>query len=294
MLVRSLDLVNFRNYAVARFDFVAGTTAIVGDNGQGKTNVAEALAYLATLDSFRAAPPDAMIRVGCESAIIRAEIVHDDGRELLIEAEINRYGRNRVLVNRQRLSRSRELLGVLRVTVFSPDDLAIVKGGPGERRRLMDDALVALAVKHDALRLEMDRILKQRNSLLKQLGGRLSADAEITLDVWDTKFAAAGDQLGRARATLIARLMPTVVEAYEQLAGVATPIELVYEPGWRRLACLPRWRPLARMTSGASPRRSDPIAMIWSSPSTDCRHELMPPRASSAALHLRFALGLIA
>ena len=143
MLVRTLNLVNFRNYAAAHFEFVPGITAVLGDNGQGKTNVAEALAYLATLDSFRGAPPDALIRSSCETAIIRAEIVHDDGRELLVEAEINRHGRNRVLVNRQRLTRSRELLGVLRVTVFSPDDLAMIKEGPSERRRFMDDALVA-------------------------------------------------------------------------------------------------------------------------------------------------------
>jgi DNA replication and repair protein RecF len=262
VLVRSLELVNFRNYAQARLEFVTGTTAIVGNNGQGKTNMAEALAYLATLDSFRGSPPDAMIRVGHDCAVIRAEVVHDDGRELLIEAELNRHGRNRILVNRQRLVRSRELLGVLRVTVFSPDDLAIVKDGPGDRRRFMDDALVALAVKYDALRLEIDRIVKQRNSLLKQLGGRLASDAEITLDVWDDKLAAAGDQLGRARATLIARLSPMVLEAYEQLAGQATSIELIYEPEWRRGGLLPalataRSDDVRRQSTTVGPHRDD-------------------------------------
>ena len=234
MLVRSLQLVDFRNYTQADLQFESGTTAVVGDNGQGKTNLAEALAYLATLDSFRGAPTDALIRIGAETAIVRAEVRHDDGRELLIEAEINRNGRNRVLVNRQRLAKSRELLGVIRVSVFAPDDLALVKGGPGERRRWMDDALVALAVKNDALRLEIDRILKQRNSLLKQSGGRINDELAITLDVWDAKLAQHGEQLGHARATLVARLMPMVVEAYEQLAGVATPVEMIYEPAWRR------------------------------------------------------------
>lgn len=262
MLVRSLELVDFRNYVAAQLDFVPGTTAVVGDNGQGKTNLAEALAYLATLESFRGTPVDALIRSGADTAIIRAEVLHDDGRELLIEAEINRNGRNRVLVNRQRLGRSRELLGVLRVSVFSPDDLALVKEGPAARRRLMDDTLVALAVKHDALRLELDRILKQRNSLLKQCAGRLTDDVALTLDVWDQKLAIHGEQLGHARATLVARLSPMVLDAYEQLAGAATPIELMYEPAWRRTGLLnallaARRDDIRRLSSSVGPHRDD-------------------------------------
>jgi DNA replication and repair protein RecF len=203
-----------------------------------------------------------MIRTGAETAVVRAEVRHDDGRDLLIEAEINRNGRNRILVNRQRLARSRELLGVLRVSVFAPDDLALVKGGPGERRRWMDDSLVSLAVKHDALRLEIDRILKQRNSLLKQAGGRMGDDVAMTLDVWDAKLAQSGEQLGHARATLVARLTPMITAAYEQLAGEATPLELIYEPAWRRtglLAALAAARPddLRRQSSTVGPQRDD-------------------------------------
>ena len=262
MLVRSLQLVDFRNYTNASIVLGPGTTAVLGDNGQGKTNLAESLGYLATLDSFRGAPVDAMIRAGAETAVVRAEVRHDDGRDLLIEAEINRNGRNRILVNRQRLARSRELLGVLRVSVFAPDDLALVKGGPGERRRWMDDSLVSLAVKHDALRLEIDRILKQRNSLLKQAGGRLNEDVSMTLDVWDAKLAQSGEQLGHARATLVARLTPMVTDAYEQLAGQPTPIELVYEPAWRRTGLLQalaasRMDDVRRQSSMVGPQRDD-------------------------------------
>jgi DNA replication and repair protein RecF len=262
VLVRSLQLVDFRNYVAIQLDFVSGTTAIVGDNGQGKTNLVESLAYLATLDSFRGAPVDALIRHGVDTAIIRAEIVHDDGRELLIEAEINRNGRNRVMINRQRLGRTRELLGVIRVSVFSPDDLALIKHGPGERRRLMDDTLVALAVKHDSLRLDIDRIIRQRNSLLKQCGGRLNDESAFTLDVWDSKLAQCGEQLGHARATLVARLSPLVTEAYEQLAATPTPIELVYEPAWRRSGLLSalgaaRTDDLRRQSSTVGPHRDD-------------------------------------
>ena len=132
MIVTRLELVDFRNYERATFDAAArARRRSIGRNGQGKTNFAEALAYLATLDSFRGAPPEAMIRVGADTAIIRATVLHDDGREMLVEAEINRAGRNRVLVNRQKLPRVRDLLGVVRVSVFSPDDLVAGQGRPG-------------------------------------------------------------------------------------------------------------------------------------------------------------------
>ena len=234
MIVTRLELVDFRNYVAASFEFDHGITAVVGLNGQGKTNLAEALAYLATLDSFRGAPTEALIRVGADTAIVRATVLHPDGREVLVELELSRHGRNRVQVNKQRLARTRELLGVMRVTVFSPDDLALVKGAPSERRRFLDDTLVALALKYDALRLELDRILKQRNTLLKQANGRLDADSELTLDVWDAKFAELGDKFGVARATLVARLTPMVAEAYEQLADRPSAVELRYEPPWRQ------------------------------------------------------------
>jgi DNA replication and repair protein RecF len=159
--------------------------------------------------------------------------VHDDGREVLVELELSRNGRNRVLINRQKLGRARDLLGVMRVTVFSPEDLSVVKEGPGGRRRFLDDVLVTLALKYDALRLELDRIVKQRNMLLKQVGGRLTGDAALTLDVWDSKLAEVGDQFGHARAVLVARLSPLVGEAYEQLADRTISIELRYEPSWR-------------------------------------------------------------
>ncbi|MFN3258002.1 MAG: DNA replication/repair protein RecF [Ilumatobacter sp.] len=240
MIVSRLELLDYRNYRSGTFELTAGTTAIIGDNGHGKTNLAEALAYLATLSSFRGAPTDALIRVGADQAVIRATVRHDDGRESLVEAELSSVGRHRVQVNKQRLKRGRDLLGTIRVTVFSPDDLIIVKGGPGERRRFLDDTLVALATKYDAIRLEIDRIVKQRNTLLKQAqkaghrADHLPDDISITLDVWDAKFVEIADQFGYARATLVARLAPMVQEAYEQLASETSPIELRYEPQWRQ------------------------------------------------------------
>lgn len=233
MIIEHLELVDYRNYVSGSFDLHAGTTVVIGDNGQGKTNLAEALAFLATLTSFRSAPADALVRAGADTAVIRATVRQDDGRDTLVEIELATAGRNRVQVNRQKLGRVRDLLGSVRVTVFSPDDLVLVKGGPADRRRFLDDTLVALATKYDGIRLEIDRIVRQRNTLLKQAGGRLSEEIDVTLDVWDARFAAIADQFGHARATLVARLEPMVHEAYEQLAGTPTPLELRYEPAWR-------------------------------------------------------------
>ena len=234
MLVEQLELVDFRNYQHATFDLTAGITCVIGQNGQGKTNLAEALGYLSGLSSFRQVPADALVRVGADQAIIRAHIIDDDGRTSLIEVEITRTGRGRVQVNRQRLQRTRDLLGTVRTSVFSPDDLTLVKGGPGERRRFLDDALVALATKNDALRLEVDRVLKQRNTLLRQASGRLDADASITLDVWDARLVEVGERLGHGRRVLVERLQPFVAEAYVQLAGEEHEVSLSYDPPWRQ------------------------------------------------------------
>lgn len=262
MIVERLELIEFRNYGHARFELTSGTTVIVGDNGQGKTNVAEALAYLATLESFRSAPPEALVRTGATTAIVRAEVRDDDARAALVEIELVPGGRNRVQVNRQRLTRTRDLLGVVRVTVFSPDDLTLVKGGPAERRRFLDDTLVALALKYDAARLELDRIVRQRNTLLRQAGGRLDESAATTLDVWDARLAVTGERFGHARATLVERLTPEVRRAYDHLAGRATPLDLVYDPPWRRCglaAALVEARDLdvRRGVSTVGPHRDD-------------------------------------
>jgi DNA replication and repair protein RecF len=232
VIIERLELVDFRNYREAVFTPATGTTLVMGDNGQGKTNLVEAIAYLATLTSFRGAPPEALVRAGAPRAVLRAE-VRDDDRSSLVEAELATVGRNRVQVNRQRLARARDLLGVVRVTVFAPDDLALVKGGPAGRRRYLDDTLVALAVKHDASRLELDRIVRQRNVLLRQTRGHLDEDAARTLDVWDARLIEVGERLGHARSALVARLEPLVVEADAQLAGATTGVGLMYAPAWR-------------------------------------------------------------
>lgn len=231
MHLRRLWLTDFRGYREADVTLDSGLTAVVGPNGQGKTNLLESIAYLATLSSFRGAPNEALVRVGADRAIVRAE-AEREGRELLLEAEIVANGRNRTQLNRQPLRRARDLLGALRVTVFSPDDLALIKGSPGERRTFLDDTLVALHQRYDQARSDLDRILRQRGALLKQAKGRLSAEIELTLDVFDTKFTVAGEALAAARRELVDELDPVVAEAYAQVARTPAPVRLIYQPAW--------------------------------------------------------------
>jgi DNA replication and repair protein RecF len=230
--LRSLWLTDFRNYASAELEFAPGLTAVVGSNGEGKSNLLEAVGYLATLGSFRGAPNEALVRKGASVAVVRAEGVRDD-RDVLIEAEIAPSGRGRVQVNRQRLVRARDLLGALRVSVFSPDDLTLVKGGPSERRRYVDDALVSLQPRNDALRTELERVLRQRNALLRQSGGRLTTDIETTLDVWDTKLIDVGESFADQRVALIDRLRPVLAQTYLEIAGAEVDIDVHYESAWR-------------------------------------------------------------
>lgn len=231
MHLHRLWLTDFRGYHEADVAFDPGLTAVIGPNGQGKTNLLEAIAYLATLTSFRGAPNDALIRQGADRAIVRAEGSRGE-RKLLLEAEIVANGRNRAQINRQPLKRARDLLGALRVTVFSPDDLTLVKGSPGERRTYLDDTLVALHARFDQARLDIERILRQRGALLKQSGGRLNAEVELTLDVFDAKFTAAGESLARARHKLVDELGPVLTEAYTNVARNDADIRVTYDPPW--------------------------------------------------------------
>ena len=232
MRIDRLWLADFRNYNELSLELSPALTAVVGANGEGKSNLLEALCYLATLESFRGAPREALVRVGAPQATVRAE-GQAEGRRMLVEAEITTgRGRDRVLVNRQPLRRARDLLGFLRVTVFAPDDLELVKGGPAARRRYLDDLLVSLHPKYDALRSDVDRALKQRNTLLKQCGGRLDEGAEFTLDVWDSKLAEHGEALAAAREDAAARLTPVVSQAYDQVAASSAAVGLQYERSW--------------------------------------------------------------
>ena len=232
MRLTRLWLHDFRNYTSAELALPPGLTVVRGTNGEGKTSLLEGIGYLATLASFRGVPAEALVREGCAQAAVRGE-GERAGRQLLVEAEVTPGGRGRVSVNKQRLRRGADLLDALRVSVFSPDDLELVKGGPSARRRYLDDTLVALAPKHDALRRDLERILRQRTALLRQSGGRLTPDIATTLDVWDAKLATTGTALADARAALVARLEPALAKAYADLAPTRGAISATYDAPWR-------------------------------------------------------------
>jgi DNA replication and repair protein RecF len=266
-----LWLTDFRSYESVELAPAEGLTVIVGANGEGKTNLLEAVGYLATLSSFRGAPGDALVRQGASAAVVRAEVIDADDREALIEAELRLTGRDRVLVNKQPLKRARDLLGTVRVSVFSPDDLVLVKGGPGERRAYLDGVLVACAPKHDQTLSDLERILRQRNSLLKQAAGRMTPDVEATLDVFDAKFVETGERLGTARASLVERLEPIVAKAYDVVASDAAQVTVTYEAPWRaeglaaRLVAA-RTEDVRRGVTTVGPHRDDVVLTISGMP----------------------------
>jgi DNA replication and repair protein RecF len=264
--LRRLLLTDFRSYEAVTLEPAGGLTVIVGANGEGKTNLLEAIGYLATLASFRGAPGDAMVRQGAEVAIVRADVVDADDREALVEAELRAVGRDRVQVNKQPLKRARDLLGTVRVSVFSPDDLVLVKGGPAERRRYLDDALVACAPKHDATLGDLDRVLRQRNVLLKQASGRMTPEVEATLDVFDDKLVEVGERLGTARAALVDKLEPVVAKAYDVVASAAASVTMSYDAPWRgsladRLVAA-RTDDLRRGVTTVGPHRDDVLLTV--------------------------------
>ena len=228
--LRRLWLSDYRSYHEVDVSFPDGVTAVIGRNGQGKTNLIEAIAWLAGT-SLRGASTDTLVRIGADRAVVRAEATRGN-RDLLIEAELVANGRNRLQLNRQAVRRRRDLLDALAVTVFSPDDLVLVKGGPGERRRWLDAALVGLDTRNESLQSEVDKILKQRNALLKGAKGRLDESARLTLDVWDERLTRAGESLADIRRKTLAHLEPFVHQAYDDIAGAPLPVAATYGADW--------------------------------------------------------------
>ena len=192
MYARHLSLSDYRSWSTAEVPLQPGVNVLIGRNGTGKTNLVEALGYLATLASHRVASDAPLIRRGTERAIVRAAVVSED-RELLLEVEITTGRANRARINRSPLTRPRDILGVLRTVLFAPEDLALVRGDPTERRKFLDEVLIMRAPRLAGVRADYDRVLKQRNALLKTAGAARRSGGDLTtLDVWDEHLAAAG------------------------------------------------------------------------------------------------------
>ena len=217
MYLRHLQLASFRNWDRVDLALRPGPTVFVGRNGEGKTNLVEAVGYLATMGSHRVSGDAPLVRQGASQAVVRAALRRED-RELLVEIEINPGRANRVRVNRAPLPRPRELLGLVKSVLFAPEDLVLVRGDPAERRRFLDDLLVSRTPRLAGVRSDYDRVLKQRNALLKT--ARMArGDALATLDVWDGHLVDLGGQLLAARLRLVADLAPHVARGYAGVAG---------------------------------------------------------------------------
>jgi len=221
-----LSLTDFRSYQSADVTLEPGVTAFLGSNGQGKTNLVEAAAYLATFASHRVATDAPLIRHGCEQAILRA-LISAAGRESLLEIEINASRANRVRLNRAPAPRPREVLGVLRCVLFAPDDVAVVKGDPDQRRRYLDDLLVATRPRYAGVRADYERVLRQRTALLKSARAR-GGTPPGALEVWDDHLVAAGAQLTAGRLRLIGEIRPLVGSCYSAVSGTQRDTDLRY------------------------------------------------------------------
>lgn len=231
MHLAQLSLVEFRSYEIVDVALEPGVSVFAGPNGQGKTNLIEAIGYLASQTSHRVAIDAPLVRAGSPRAVVRGEIVRDS-RKLLVELEINPGRANRARLNRAALPRAREALGALRTVLFAPEDTALVKGDPSDRRRYLDELLVARTPRFAAVRHDYERILKQRNALLKtaaiaKRGGGHAADLR-TLDVWDGHLARTGAELLSARLELVESIRPLVDKTYESVAPGGGPAVIEY------------------------------------------------------------------
>ncbi|MGI5222226.1 DNA replication/repair protein RecF [Nocardia sp. CA-290969] len=250
MQIRALTLRDFRSWEHAEIELSTGPTVFLGANGNGKTNLLEALGYLSTLGSHRVSADAPLIRTGADHARIGANVVHL-GRELRVDIELNRGAANRAQINRSPVRRPREILGILHTVLFAPEDLALVRGDPGERRRFLDELCTARRPALAGVRADYDRVLRQRSALLKTAGRSNRADLG-TLDVWDGHLAGHASVLLAERLRLVHELHPHITRAYAALAPESRPATVAY-----RSSALPP----ELLDPGREPRPDDPALL---------------------------------
>ncbi|GAT06381.1 DNA replication/repair protein RecF [Mycolicibacterium fortuitum] len=241
MYVRHLGLTDYRSWAHVELELEPGRTVFVGPNGFGKTNLVEALWYCATLGSHRVASDAPLIRAGAQRAIV-SSIVVNEGRELAVDLEITSGRANKARLNRSPVRSPREILGVLRAVLFSPEDLALVRGDPGERRRYLDELATTRRPAIAGVRADYEKVVRQRTALLKTAAGaRYRGDRSVldTLDVWDGHLAAHGAALIAARIALVEQLHPEVQKAYQLLAPSSRPAAIRYRSSVEAIANAP-------------------------------------------------------
>ncbi|GAB3542445.1 DNA replication/repair protein RecF [Arthrobacter tecti] len=228
MYVQHLSLTDFRSYSQLDVPLEPGVTVFMGPNGVGKTNIVEAIGYLASLSSHRVSSDKPLIAFDADRALVRGRLVRGT-QATSVELEINGERANRARINRANPVRARDAAGILRTVLFAPEDLALVKGDPSNRRRFLDELMVQLVPHHAGIRADYERVLKQRNALLKSLrGGRLTAAHEATLEVWDQHLATVGSQLLHARLGVLTRLLPHIQKAYAELTDGSKNAQAAY------------------------------------------------------------------
>ncbi|MFX0573451.1 DNA replication/repair protein RecF [Nocardia nepalensis] len=228
MFIRTLSLREFRSWEHAELELSPGRTVFLGANGNGKTNLLEAIGYLATLGSHRVAADAPLIRIGADRARIGATVVNA-GRELRVDIELNQGAANRAQINRSPVRRPREILGILQTVLFAPEDLALVRGDPGERRRFLDELCTTRLPRLAAVRADYDRVVRQRSALLKSAGRQARSKAELsTLDVWDGHLATHASILLAQRLRLVHDLYPYLAQAYSSIAPESRPAAIGY------------------------------------------------------------------
>lgn len=228
MWVQALSLTDFRSYEQANMQFSPGVTAFIGLNGQGKTNIVEAVAYLSTLSSHRVSQDAPLVRAGAEHAVVRARVYEDD-RSVSVDLHINPGGANKARINRAAPTRARDILGIVRAIIFAPEDLSLVRGDPADRRRFLDDMTIQRHPRVLGVRADYDKVLRQRNALLKSAGGRALSSMRETLSAWDEQLIGFGADIIRNRRDFIDAVTPHVQKAYERIAGGAQ-VSVRYKP----------------------------------------------------------------
>ena len=285
-----LELRDFRNFETVELrPSSEGLTVVQGENGAGKTSLLEAVVYCSTLQSFRGAPREAIVRQGATEAKLRCDVLAGS-RKVEVEIDVLPGQRDRAFHNAQRIPGTRGLLEVLRTTLFTPDDLGLVKGAPSGRRDFLDDVLAKSRPRLGTDRAALDRVLRHRNALLRQLGGRLDSEAATTLDVWDERLAQIGERLASSRAELAECLLPYAAEAFSVFAGSAGSFKMRYVRSWggplADAIVASRREDLRRATTTVGPQRDE---LELEAGSLDARTRLSQGRQRCVALALRLA-----
>jgi DNA replication and repair protein RecF len=265
-------------------------TVIQGDNGAGKTSILEALSYCSLLKSFRGVAKDALLRNGADTASVSCDLMQGNRPvDISVRLEVGR--RDQATLNSQRVAGVKDLVAVLRTTLFTPDDLDLVKGAPAGRRDLLDDAILATWPRLAADRAELERVLRQRNALLRQLNGRLPADAVLTLDIWDERLADVGERVAEAREQLVAALQPYASAAFASLAPGAGALEVSYARSFQGaladVIAANRNEDLRRQVTTVGPQRDE---LEISADGLDSRTRLSQGRQRCVALALRLGI----